>query len=81
MAILLPVPKLILLNSKALYYADNSNAFWREINYLHSDALHDIEIQRMLMSQLPPVTAKAWLDYFQDKKNTAPLLHTSSPTA
>lgn len=35
----------------------------------------------MLMSQLPPVTAKAWLDYFQDKKNTALLLHTSSPTA
>lgn len=70
-----------MLNGKALHYVDNSNVLWREINYLHSDALHDIEIQRMLMTQLPLVTVKAWLDYFQDKKNTSQLLHASSPTA
>lgn len=57
-----------MLNGKALHYVDNSNVLWREINYLHNDALHDIEIQRMLMTQLLPVTVKAWLDYFQYKK-------------
>lgn len=72
-----------MLNGKALHYVDNSNVLWREINYLHNDALHDIEIQRMLMTQLLPVTVKAWLDYFQykKKKNTPQLLHASSPTS
>lgn len=35
----------------------------------------------MLMTQLSLVTVKAWLDYFQDKKNTSSLLHISSPMA